>query len=281
MAKRIALSAKQAQEGAAADLVALLQTVTSDGRISTEEIKGLHNWLKLNANDSFPGMKLLKQTIETICADGKVTPEERSELLKVIERVLPPELREVARERRKIESLASRERAKLMKQVEREAQAAEEAKSRPEFEFDFVVAGVAYEKRHLVTEMMQQNESVYLIRDRANAHSPNAIEVRTAEGFQIGFVPERDASALAQYLDHGYLHIAWVKCLWHGREFPTPIVLAEIYRPDTERRDAVREDQVPRKQPILASDEAGRLRFLLAILGGLVILGVLLAVVLR
>jgi hypothetical protein len=277
MAKPVALTAKQVQEGAAADLVALLQSVTSDGRVTTEEIKELYNWLKINANLAFPGMELLKQTIEAICSDGRVTDQERIELLKVIERVLPPEFREIAKERRKIESIASRERAKLLKQVELEAREAEAARFRPEFDFDFVVAGVAYEKRYLVTEMMKENETVYLIRDRANAHSANAIEVRTAEGFHIGFVPERDAAALAEYLDHGYRHIAWVKRLWHGRQFPTPIVIAEIYKPDTERAEAVREDQVPRKQPILARDEGGSMRLLLVILGGLVLLAIVLA----
>lgn len=251
MAKRVSLTSAQAQEGAAADLVAILQSTTADGRISTDEIKELHRWLRQNADCGLPAMQFLKETIESICADGKVSDAEREELAKAIERVLPPDMREFARQRRRLESLANKERQRQAAQAVAIAEAAAAARSAAVFEFDFLVAGVAYESRAVVTETMVDDETVYLIRDRANPHSPNAIEIRTKEGFHIGFMPESDAKALAPYLDQGYRHIAFVKTIWRGRDIPTPVVIAEIYPPDTERSDAVREAQVPPKQPFL------------------------------
>jgi hypothetical protein len=248
VAKRIAISNAQAQSGAAAELVALLQSVTSDGRISSDEIKELHRWLQRNRDTGLPGIELLAMTIETIAADGRVTDAERTELAKVIERVLPPELREFAKQRRKLESLAKKERDRLTQDAVAEARAQEAAKFEPICAFDFVVAGVGYEGRSAVTAHMVADEPVFLIRDRRNGHSPNAIEVRTQEGYQIGFVPESDAVELAPLFDQGYKHIAFVKRIWQGRSFPVPVVIAEIFPPNTARTQAIAEHQVPQKR---------------------------------
>jgi hypothetical protein len=250
MAKRVSISSSQAQEGAAADLVALLQSTTADGKITTAEIKELHRWIRQNSECGLPAMHFLKETIESICADGRVSDVEREELAKAIERVLPPEMRDFARQRRRLGALAEKERRRQDAQAAAIAEAAAAARRAPIFEFDFLVAGVAYEQRSLVTETMSEDERVFIVRDRANRHSPNAIEVRTTDGFHIGFVPETDAKELAPYLDQGYRHIALVKSIWRGRSIPTPVVIAEIYPPDTERSDAVRESEVPARQPI-------------------------------
>ena len=244
MAKRISISSAEAQEGAAADLVALLQSVTSDGRISNDEIRALHRWIRENQDCGLPSLQLLKDTIESICADGRVSDEERVELATVIERVLPPDLRAIAKQRRRLESLAQRERER----AEQQAAAAQAALRTPSFDFDFLVAGVAYEGRSNITTCMQDDQPVFLIRDRRNTFSQNAIEVRTAEGFQIGYVPEDQAVDLAPLLDNGYRHIARVKKMWQGRSHLIPVILAEIYPPDTRNMDAVREEEVPARR---------------------------------
>jgi len=250
MAKRIALSSAQARDGIAADLVALLQSITSDGRITTAEIKQLHRWLRDHSDSPLPGMTALKDTIERICDDGKITDAERTELSKVIERVLPPELRSVARQRRIDESGAARERRRLMEEAEEEVRARERARTEPSLELDFLVAGVAYERRSQITSSMQASEAVYLIRDRVNRFSPNAIEVRTQAGHCIGYVPEELAAQVAADFDAGARHIAWVKRIWPGRRHAIPIIIAEIYPPETERHESIRESQVPAKRPI-------------------------------
>lgn len=244
MAKRVSISSAQAQEGAAAELVALLQTVTADGKISNDEIKALHRWTRENQDCGLPGMQILRETIESICADGRVSTEERDELAKVIERVLPPDLRDLAKQRRRLEALAQKERTR----AEAAAAMAEAERRAPALTFDFLVAGVAYENRAFVTARMSEDQPVFIIRDRRNQFSPNAIEVRTQEGFPIGFVPEEDAGDLAPLLDQGYRHIAWVKKIWLGRNFPIPVVIAEIYRPNTARTEAIREDEVPTRR---------------------------------
>lgn len=248
MAKRIAISSAQAQSGAAAELVALLQSVTSDGRLTSDEIKDLYQWLRRNRDTGLPGIEILAMTIETIAADGKVTDAERAELAKVIERVLPPEFREFAKQRRKLESLAAKERDRIAKAAAADASAREVAMYQPICSFDFVVAGVGYEGRSEITEHMVADEPIFLIRDRSNRFSNNAIEVRTQEGYQVGFVPESDAAELAGLFDQGYKHIAHVKHMWQGRSFPIPIVIADIYPPDTARSGAISERQVPAKR---------------------------------
>jgi hypothetical protein len=248
MAKRIALSHAQAESGVAAELVSLLQSITSDGHISNSEIKSLYDWIRTHDDGTLPGIALLKMTIEAIAADGKVTEAEREELAKTIEKVLPPDLRELAKQRRRLRVLANRERDRAL-ESDRAAEAQRElAKTEPEHHLDFLVAGVSYEGRAAITSRMAEGEAVFLIRDRSNVHSRNAIEVRTQVGYQIGFVPERDAKALAPLLDKGYKHIALVRAIWEGRSVPVPIIDAEIFPPDTENRQAVAENQVPKKR---------------------------------
>jgi len=228
MAKRISITSSQAASGAAADLVALLQTITEDGRIGNSEIKSLRNWLETNKDCGLPSVPFLTLTIDAIAADGKVTDKEREELAKAVEKVLPPELREFAKQRRRLLALQKKEAAA----AQAESTAAEAARTAAVGSLDFVVAGVAYDSRAAIAAMLHAGDPIYLIRDRGNAHSRNAIEVRDQSGRQIGFVPEADAVVLAPYLDAGYRLRTSVKHMWQGRQCLIPIVEGDVYAPE-------------------------------------------------
>ena len=257
MAKRIGISKLEAQTGAAAELVALLQSDTEDGRVSTAEIRELHVWLGRNRDADLPGIELLSMTIESIAADGKVTDDERAELTKVIEKVLPPEFREIAKQRRRLAGIAKKEQEREVRLARAAAEELERERAEPVCHFDFVVAGVAFEGRAQNSAGLEPGTPVFLIRDRTNAFSRFAIEVRSQSGYSLGFVPEEDAREIAPLLDRNYSHIAYLKKLWQGDRFLIPIVIASLFRPDTTYPGVVQEAAVPPSRPTPALKQGG------------------------
>lgn len=255
--RRVSLGKAETLEGAAAELLALLQTISADSKLSTAEIRELHRWLKGHQNAGLPSVEFLKVTIEAIAADGKVTDEERLELFKAIEKVLPPDLREIAKQRRRMADLARREQARELARQQGILSSEDSREEAAAGEFDFMIAGVAFEGRATVAATMQAGATVYLIRDRANAYSRNAVEVRTENGWQLGYVPEEDARELSPLLDRGYKHAARIKKVLAGGNFPIPVVVAEIYRPESGARHAVEEAAVPARRSLPESRATG------------------------
>src|SRR5687767_7675509 len=98
---RISLTKSQIQAGLGAELLVLCQSVTEDGSLSKDEILALRTWLQTNRTASLPAIDFLATTLERIIADGKVTRDEREELYRAIEFVLPPEARKGATAQRK------------------------------------------------------------------------------------------------------------------------------------------------------------------------------------
>lgn len=223
---RVSLSKKQQETIAGADLIALCQTITEDGQIANEEIIDLRNWLAANRDSGLPAIDFLVETVERIITDRKVTREERTELHKALEKVLPPELR--------AEAKAKRQRAER-KRREREGALCY---------MDFMVAGVRHKGRAaIISRYVTDGDQVFLVRDRQNAYSRNAIAVRLRNGLQIGFVPEDDAIEAAALLDSGDPHRAFVKKIL-GYDVPIPVIVAEIYRSDCGRKDVVFEQDI-------------------------------------
>jgi hypothetical protein len=251
---RVSLTKAQIQAGLGAELLALCQTVTADGKLTNLEIVELRAWLEANRTADLPAITFLVTTLERILADGVVTKEERKELHTAIEKVLPPEARrgaivqrkaveaeEKAEERREREAEKQREREE--KQRERE----ERERRRPVYSVNFMVAGVPYEGRdEIVRKYVAEGDTVYLIRDPENEYSRNAIEVRLANGMQIGFVPEDYAPEAAPFLNEGLPHTAHVTKII-GYRYNIPVVQAYIYRQDSDEPDLVFPTDVPAK----------------------------------
>src|SRR3954447_14534458 len=87
--RRLSITKLQRETEAVIELISLCQTVTEDGSLSDEEIAALREWLKDQAGAELPARDFLEETVARILADGVVTEEERDELWRAIESVLP------------------------------------------------------------------------------------------------------------------------------------------------------------------------------------------------
>src|SRR5689334_13482345 len=81
--RRKSITKLQRQNGTAAELIALCQTVTEDGHLEDQEIDALRKWLDENRDTDLPAVAFLAETVESILADGKVTPAERQALYRL------------------------------------------------------------------------------------------------------------------------------------------------------------------------------------------------------
>jgi hypothetical protein len=246
MAKRVSLTKTQRTAGIGAELLALCQSVTDDGSISKDEVLALMRWLKDNRDADLPAIAFLAQTVEQIIADRKVTKEERAELYKAIELVLPPDARKDAVAARKELEAEQRHRDKLDRDAQRQRDREFKQKAEPLFTHDFMVAGVHYEGRdQIVRQYVEEHAQVFLRRDPSNRHSRFATEICLANGLQIGFVPEDDAQDIAPHLDRGCPHFAYIKKVLTGGRVPIPVVVSAVYNPDTTETVVVFPQQVP------------------------------------
>jgi hypothetical protein len=82
------------------ELLALCQSVTSDGRLSPEELAGLKQWLSDAETAAMPAAKHLRGVIQKVLADGMITPEEYREVHRAVEAVLPFDARRQAMDTR-------------------------------------------------------------------------------------------------------------------------------------------------------------------------------------
>jgi hypothetical protein len=228
MSGRVSLSATDRAEGAGAELLALCQTVTSDGGLEDREIVELAKWLRLNRLSQVPAVKYLLPIVEEIIKDRKVTEEEREALYKALEKILPPEYRTIAQMRRK----EAKNRDVAFARAERDQNAIVDR-------VDVMVAGVAYEGRaDVVRRYVRSGQQLTIAREPANPFSRNACQIRIGNGAMIGFVPENHAASLAVMLDGAYRYEAVVKKVIEGDSFPIPVVVIDVYGPQCTRASA-------------------------------------------
>lgn len=254
MPPRLSITKAQRQSEIATDLIDLLHTITSDGHLTNEEIAALRDWLNENWSADLPAITFLRETVERVLTDGVVTPDEQREVYLAIETVLPPDIRVSVRGSRVLRARVDREKA-IADRIEAEE------RNEPIERLDFCVAGSRYEGRHEAVRLhARQGDVGYLIRERDNKFSKNAVEVRLQNGMMVGYVPEELAIDLAPTLDGGAKHRAHIKKLWQGKHSLIPIMLAEIYQRDADRPGAIAESAVPTRQlppPSSANEPTG------------------------
>lgn len=232
---RVSLSRAEAQAGAGAELLALCQSITADGSLDKREIAELTLWLRAFRGSDLPAIAFLSETVERIIADGRVTYEEREELYRAIESVLPADARKAARGRREV-AKARQHAAELADARERRAAIVEA--------FDFMVAGVCYEGRaRLVERHVQEGLPAQFVREPGNPHDRNAVAVHV-RGQMIGYVPRADAAILAPLLDGGHPYCAEIKKVLRGGRNPVPVVVAETFLPGAAPPGAVTAERV-------------------------------------
>jgi HIRAN domain-containing protein len=247
--RRASITKLQRETAAATDLISLCQTVTEDGHLADEEIAGLRQWLTDHRGSDLPAIPFLLETVDHILADSKVTSEERRDLYRAIETVLPPDIRQSVRGTRASAERVAKEAGRQQKELARELARQEQDRTLPVESWDFMVAGCRYEGRGMVIrEHCEPNDIAYLIRDRANRYSRNAVEVRLSNGMQCGFVPEEHAIDMAQLLDTGHRHRAYVKKILGAGRAPIPVIVADLFVPDAVVHEAIAEPDVPAKQ---------------------------------
>jgi hypothetical protein len=236
--KRVSLTPKQLSAGAGAELLVLCETITTDGSVTEGEAEELKAWLDVNASTDLPSIQFLTEIVNRILADGRVTDEERRELHQALERVLPPAARQQAKQNRSA------------------TEAAATARNQHVYVANFLVAGIHFESRYqIISRHVAPQNVVFLVRDRGNAYSRNAVEVRLRTGQQIGYVPETYAPEIAPFLDAGHRHAAYVTKVLTGGRAPIPVIQAYIYRPDAE--PGVLEEDVPAAMSGVGSGRAG------------------------
>lgn len=275
---RVTVSKRDRETEIGLELLQLCQTITADGQVLDAEIVGLNEWLETNQHVDLPAVPFLSKVVGQIVADGVVTDEERIELCKAIERILPQDLRRYAVLKRREVNEAGRRvaaeeraRARLAGTAAREAAEAERLQNAPVTRFNFMVAGVRYKNRAAIVDgIPYANVPVYLRRDPANKFSRNAIEVSLQTGEVVGFVPESEAVDLAPLLDDGCRSRAWIKKILEKTRagYPIPIVEGEIYNPDSSVPEAVTQAQMPESKK---SDSLGCLPGCLVVVAGFVL----------
>ena len=87
----------------------MLTDITRDGEISLDEIRTLDDWLeRRHERSQVPAVAWLREVVRAVLLDGRVSVEERCDVLGAIERVLPPDARVLARiQRRAAETISA------------------------------------------------------------------------------------------------------------------------------------------------------------------------------
>jgi hypothetical protein len=240
MVQRVSLTKLDRQSAAGLELIALCESATDDGHLSDAEIGDLREWVVTYADAPLPARSHLDATLARVLADGVITDDERAEVFAAVEKVLPPDLRAIAKGRRK-------------QRIQEDRRATE-----PLDEWDFMVAGCRYEGRGpLIQEHARVGDRVFLVRDHANAHSRDAVEVRLGTGHHIGFVPETIAADVAEAIDRGP-YIADIKKVLTGGRAPIPVIVASAYDQDTTVAGVQRQHEAPPRSRATANTRVGQ-----------------------
>ncbi|MDW8080214.1 MAG: HIRAN domain-containing protein [Thermoguttaceae bacterium] len=244
--RRLSLTFFDTQEGPGAELFRLCREITADGRICKDDFFRLRAWLQANRDCQLPAVAFLCEAMDRITADKIVTREELADLYRRIERILPPEDRALARENRRRYLQKLKEERKRQEERLREAERQERLRRQPVLELDFQVAGVQYEGRGLTIKLFAvAGDPVYLVRDRNNRYSVNAVQVRLANGRMIGFVPESVAPQLAPLLDTGHRYRARIKKILTFADPPIPDIEGQVFHPEAPHEGLVDPNYIP------------------------------------
>jgi hypothetical protein len=227
--RRVFLTKAERGSGVGQELIALLLELSDDGQVTRDEMNRLRHWLEVDRGVEFPACAFLYELIDTIAADGEVTDAELDRLMLGIERVLPNDVRNVAREKRKQHREVRRVATVAARATARAEAVAARERTRVLHRADFVIAGVRFSERREACELLDIGDQVVLEREPDNRHDKNAIFVLASDGSELGYVPRADAREMAPLLDDGAVCDATVKKLLHTHdEMVLPVVVSLI-----------------------------------------------------
>ena len=217
-------AARQQTTEACLELLAVYDTVAENGRLLPNEASALADWLAAYSEATFLPQDQLANLVRRALGVGVITDSDRVAIRNAIDRMLPPDVREVVRTGRTKGNTRGRENV-------------------PIDSYRFVVAATREDMRttHIARYAFEGDE-VLLVRESDNPHSRSAVLVRLVTGFDVGYVPELDARSMAQHLDENLPYTASVKRIVRGGSAPIPIITADFYRADS-RVEGVRRPQ--------------------------------------
>jgi HIRAN domain len=229
--RRVTLTKAERESPVGRELVDLLVVLSDDGQVTHDETNRLRAWLEVDRGVDFAACGFLYEILDTIAADGEVTDAELDTLMLGIERVLPSDVRRIARDKRRERREATR-RANAAKRAAARAEAVTARElARPLYRGDFIIAGVRYSERREACEALAVDEVVVLEREPDNRHDKNAILIFDTAGNELGYVPRSEAAEMAPLIDANAFCEARVKKLLETADGITLPVILSLLRP--------------------------------------------------
>ena len=213
------------QISAGAELYSLCQTAAVDGVLTPRELGRLRAWLEVSGELEIPSRAFVRGLIEHILARGRIASADLQVLGRVLEPSLPAPLRRGPAALRLVGS-------------DRMPYSDESATERVRNEIlasaCFMVAGCGGARRAPAPpRAARAGEPVLLVRERsAQGLGEQTIEVRSANGKPLGYVPAHRAAELAPLLDRGARYRAHLISASAGMHAPVLIVQTFLYRGD-------------------------------------------------
>jgi hypothetical protein len=211
---------------AGAELYSLCQTAAADGALTPRELERLRAWLETSGDLEVPSRAFVRGLVEHILARGRIGPADLQALGRVLEPSLPAPLRRGPAALR----LVGSDRMPYS-----DESAVERVRNEVLASACFMVAGCRNERRAPAPPRAARlGEPVLLVRDRSarGLTGEQTIEVRTAHGKALGYVPAHRAAELAPLLDRGARYRAHLISVSAGMHTPVLIVQTFLYRGD-------------------------------------------------
>ncbi len=205
-----------------AELLSLCQTSAVDGTLSARQLRLVRAWLEHSSEFDVPARAYVRELVEHVLRTGKVAPADQQALARALEPCLPPQLKRASlrlvgsdRMHYPDESAAQRTSNEILGSA------------------CFMVAGCPNERRSpFGPRIARAGDPVLLVRERHDAPAASTIQVCTAKGKSLGFVPAHRAKVLAPLLDRGARYRAHLITVSNGVHAPVLIVQAFLYRGD-------------------------------------------------
>jgi len=211
---------------AGAELFSLCQTAAADGVLTPRELERLRAWYEASGDLEVPSRAFVRGLVEHILARGRVTPADLQALGRVLEPSLPPPLQRGPAALR----LVGSDRMPYS-----DESATERVRNEVLASACFMLAGCGNERRAPTPpRAARAGEPVLLVRERSARAltGEQTIEVRTANGKLLGYVPAHRAAELAPLLDRGARYRAHLISVFTGTHTPVLIVQTFLYRGD-------------------------------------------------
>jgi len=230
------LSKKQVESGLLADLIAIVNDISDDGKLEDTELERLNDWLATNEIEEFPSVVKLQEEVSALVGSAIIDGEGLRNIHKLIERIVPKECSELIASKRKHRIQEDKTKREQSREREKEERRKERDQNSSINSYNFMVAGYHIpENQETIAEEVSDAAIFSLAREADNPHDRNAILVR-ANRFKIGYVPRSLAEEMAEELDSGCSYrIRLSKVI--GYKNIVPVIDVSIHSPEATLSD--------------------------------------------